>query len=183
MLRSGRKGTRSVFVAAALGLVLAVAAAVWASTGPPSRIQSALPRSSSAPTDGDARTPDRAVPSSGDPTAPSLADQLHSMDADSLRRYVAGEESHARQAPSQSAATKGTWLVGEVGTYLVGRGVSAGEYESAGGSGGKTCRWSVRASNGNTVRTGSSTTRVVVTLHKADGFFQTNDCSNWRKIA
>jgi len=30
---------------------------------------------------------------------------------------------------------------------------------------------------------GSSTSRIVVTIQKTDGFFQTKDCANWHKIS
>lgn len=185
MARMGRSGTRSMLLATAvsMGLSLTLAVVVWSSTGDAARSQAGPPRPSSTGI-GAAVVPTGTggVPRGG-PTSPGGADQLRRMDPASVDRYAAGEDATARGGPSQSAPAKGTWLVGEVGTYLVGRGVSPGRYESAGPRAGHVCRWGVTGTNGDTLRSGSGGTRTVVTIHKTDGFFQTQDCSNWRKIS
>lgn len=185
MPQMGRSGTRTVLLATALamGLSLTLAFGVWASTGASTRSQVGLPRPSSTGIGAEeVPTGTGGTPGSG-PASPALADQLHTMDATSVDRYAASEEAAARGGPNPSAAAKGTWLIGKVGTYLVGRGVAPGTYESAGASAGKTCRWGVTGTDSHTLKSGSSSKRTVVTIDKTAGFFQTQDCSNWHKIS
>ncbi len=159
-----------------------LAVGVWTTTRPSSVALPILHRSSvssggsALAVGGDDLPVDVAAP-------PRNADQLHSMDPAAIDRYAASEDANTRSGQGKATPTKGTWLVGGVGTYLVGRGISVGKYASAGASQGKLCRWGVKESNGATARSGSGMGRVVVTIHQGDGFFETNDCANWQKLS
>jgi hypothetical protein len=184
MAQVGRTGTRSMLLAIAwgMGLIVIMTGGVWIATGalPLSQAASSRPTSTGIGV-GQLPTASRSLPS-GVPSPPGGADQLKAMDPNSLDKLVAREDGATRRGQSQSTAAKATWLVGDVGTYLVGRGVSTGTYESAGASHGKTCRWIVTGRGGEHLRSGASASRTVVTINKTDGFFQTNDCLNWRKV-
>ena len=171
-------------VAIALALGLSLTLGVWASSGASTRSQVALtaPTSSGIPAAG---VPTGAGHPTGDAPRPSpgLADQLHGMDPASVDRLATNEEAAAGGRAPASALGTHSWLVGEVGTYRVGRGVAPGTYESAGAMKGRVCRWNVSGSDGNVVSRGSGAERAVVTIHKADRYFQTQDCSNWHRMS
>jgi hypothetical protein len=169
-------------IAVALGLSLTLG--VWAFSGAPTRSQVGL----AAPTSSGIRAggvatgaghPTRDAP----PPSPGLADQLHGMDPASVDRLAANEEAAARGGTPASTLKTRSWLVGEVGTYRVGRGVAPGTYESAGAMKGRVCRWSVSGSDGTLVSAGSGVRRAVVTIHTTDRYFETQDCSNWHRIS
>jgi hypothetical protein len=84
-------------------------------------------------------------------------------------------------------STTGTWFVGEVGTYLVGRGIPPGTYESVGGQDGRRCEWArlkgLATTAGDVLAAGSTSSRASVTILATDAFFQTKDCANWRKVS
>jgi len=185
MPQTRRVGNRSVLLATATGILLSLTLAlwVWASAGVAAPSQASPRRTSSTGTGAQELRPGSGDLPSGGPTSLGGADQLRSMDPAALDRYVASEEAAPRGGPSPSKAAKDTWLVGQVGTYLVGRGISAGTYESAGAKEGKICRWGVTGTKGDSLRSGSSSSRTVVTIHTTDGFFQTQDCSNWHKTS
>jgi len=175
MPQTGRPGPRSVVLAITLGTALSVTLAlgVWASSGASPGTAAAVPHASSTGTDA-------AVPATASPGA---AAQLRSMDPAAVDQLAAGEEAAARAGTTPSKVAGGTWLIGDAGTYLVGRRATAGTYESAAPTGGRTCRWAVVGTDGDTLRSGSSTSRSVVTIHKTDGFFQTKDCPSWHKVS
>jgi hypothetical protein len=183
MSQMGRSRARPTMLAIALALGLSLTLGVWASSGASTRSQVGL----TAPTSSGIRA--GGVPTgAGHPTrdaprpSPGLADQLHGMDPAAVDRLAANEEAAARGgAPASTLGTR-SWLVGEVGTYRVGRGVAPGTYESAGATKGKVCRWNVSGSDGTVVSAGSGVRRAVVTIHKTDRYFQTQDCSNWHRI-
>ena len=116
------------------------------------------------------------------------AGRLHAMDPNSVARSVASEDAAVRSGSKSASASavKGTWRVGEIGTYLVGRGIPAGEWESAAPTTG-TCEWTrLRGLSGkpaDVVQRGSSSGRSVVTLRANDKFFETKNCANWHKVA
>jgi len=162
--------------------MLMLALGVWTSTRSPS-VAVPILRVPAASAGGRGLAASRNGLPVGAAPSPTTAAQLHSMDPAALDRQVAEEEAGARQAQGRTAPAKGSWLVGEAGTYLVGRGVFAGTYASAGASQGKVCRWGVSGSDGTTDRSGSGKGRVVVTIRTVDGFFETSNCSNWHKIS
>lgn len=185
MPQARRAGTRTVLLAAALvvGLSSMLAIAVWASAqGTPTGRVGTAPAQTPAPFAADL-PPLRGGSVPVAPTSAGVAQQLHTMDLKSLDKAVASEEAAVRQASSPSRVAGGTWLIGEVGAYLVGRRATPGTYESAAPAAGKTCRWAVADINGNTLRSGSSRTRTSVVIRKTDGFFQTTGCANWHKIS
>ncbi|WP_256796411.1 hypothetical protein [Terrabacter sp. Ter38] len=119
----------------------------------------------------------------GDPTSTGLADRLRRMDPKALDTSVAREDAGGGRTRAQGTSTKTAWFVGDVGTYLVGRGIPPGRYESVGSRDGRICRWSVIGADGVPTRSGSSSTRTIVTLDKDAGFFQSKDCANWHAIS
>ena len=164
MQATGRRRTRWVLLTAALGLslMLPVTLGVWSAT----------------------RTvaSSRALPPSAQPP-PGGAAQLRGLDPATLDRQVAGEEAAAAPGGSRAAPARGSQIAGAVGTYQVGRGVAPGTYTSAAPGAGRTCRWAISDTNGDTLRSGRSTAATVVTIHATDGFFETNGCSNWRRLS
>ena len=113
------------------------------------------------------------------------AGRLRAMDPKSAARSVASEDAAVRSG-SKSSAVKGSWRAGEIGTYLVGRGIPAGAWESAAPASG-TCEWAtlrgLSGKSADVVQRGSSLGRSVVTLRASDKFFETKNCANWRKVA
>ncbi len=106
------------------------------------------------------------------------------MSLTELEERAAGKQAGAQPAPTQTSPLKGTWFIGELGTYLVGRGIPAGTYESAGAIGGGTCQWTrLKGGNAAVLASGSATGRTKVTIQKTDGFFATQDCANWQRIS
>jgi hypothetical protein len=107
------------------------------------------------------------------------------MDPKEVARSAASEDAAARSG-SKASAVKGSWRVGEIGTYMVGRGIPPGKWESAAPATG-TCRWArLRGLSGkpaDVVQSGSSSGRSLVTLRASDSFFETVNCANWHKIA
>ena len=184
MAPTGRAGPRSALLITAwvCGLILSLGLALWTSVGASS--PTLTNRSSSRPSGVAAARahPGDVGPRSG-PTSPALAGQLRTMDPKSLDRDVAQEEARSRGGTPHATPTTDAWLVGEAGTYLVGRGITTGTYESAGAADSTTCRWSVKGTNFTTRRSGSSNSRTVVTIRRTDGFFETEGCSNWHRTS
>src|SRR4051794_30920445 len=180
-----RVGIRSALLvtAVAVGLSLTLALGMWTSSGASPPTAGGVIHTSSNGTGVEQPRPGSGVLPSGATSSPAVGERLRSMAPTALDTLVASEEAAARQGSSPSKTAEGTWLIGAVGTYLVGRGATPGTYESAAPAGGRTCRWVVAGKNGGTLRSGSSKTRSLVTIHKTDGFFQTNDCSNWHKTS
>ncbi|MGO4600020.1 hypothetical protein [Terrabacter sp. 2RAF25] len=174
---------RSALFATGVAVVLCLAAAfgVWALATAPSTTQAGLPVSPTAAAaagGGPAvATPRGAAPR---PVQPSTADPT---DLDAL---VASEDA-AGQTPGQHPTTKSASFVGEVGTYLVGRGIPPGTYESAGGHDGRTCQWSrlkgLAGIPADVLASGSTDAPARVTILASDAFFQTKDCATWHKTA
>jgi hypothetical protein len=164
MPTTGRRRTRWALLVAAMGLalVLPVTLSVWSATRTVASSR-ALPPSASSP--------------------PGGAAQLRGLAPATLDRQVAAEEAAAVPGASRAAPAKGSRIAGQVGTYQVGRGVAAGTYASAAPGGGRTCRWAVSGTSGNTLRSGHGTASTVVTIHATDGFFETNGCSSWRRVS
>jgi len=91
----------------------------------------------------------------------------------------------AQPTPGASPQPAGTWRLGRLGTYLVGRGIPPGIYDSAAPVG-SICRW-VRLSGltgvkGEVIAGHDSAGPSRVTIRASDKFFQTNGCSNWHKV-
>ena len=184
-----RDGNRFVVLVAALAVVLglSIAFGLSSSTGAPqgstANPSPASPTGPGVPTPG-AGNGDVAP---GGPTSEGRASELSSADPTALDKSVASEDNGVRRAPTPGAPMKGTWFVGAAGTYLVGRGIPPGTYESAGASDGNVCQWArvkgLSGTKSDILGAGSSTSRIVVTIQKTDGFFQTKDCANWHKIS
>ncbi len=185
MPTTGRRRTRwAVLTAAvALTLVLPVTLGVWSATRT-ATYSRALPPSPTSTGTGVEGTPgvSDGTPRSASP-APSGAAQLRGLDPATLDRQVAGEDAAAAPGASRAAPAKGSRIAGAVGTYQVGRGVAPGTYASAAPAAGRTCRWAVSATSGDTLRSGQSTAATVVTIHATDGFFETTGCSTWRRLS
>jgi hypothetical protein len=172
-----------------MGLCLAVGFGLWNSADAPP--VSATNGTSATPGAGGTSVPaPGSVGASAGGAAPQAeASRLGHMDPTELDKSVAGEEGGAARgaAPARQASSKGSWFVGEVGTYLVGRGMPPGTYASAGGHDGRTCQWHRLKGLGGTpadvVASGSGSGRTVVTILATDAFFQTKDCANWQKVS
>ncbi len=185
MPTTGRRRTRWLLLAVAVGLVLVlpVTLGLWSPTRTLASSR-ALPPSASSTGTGATGAPgasDDTRRSASPP--PSGAAQLRGLDPATLDRQVAGEEGASAPGASRAAPAKGSWVAGEVGTYQVGRGVAAGTYASAAPGAGRTCRWAVSGTSGDPLRSGQSSAATVVTIRATDGFFQTNGCSNWRRLS
>lgn len=119
-------------------------------------------------------------------TSGGEARRLHSLDPTRVERSVASDDAAAATSGPQHQAAKGVWHVGEVGTYLVGRGIAPGRYESAAPTSG-SCRWArLRGLGGDLaddLERGTTTGRSVVTVRATDSFFQTTNCQNWHKVS
>ncbi len=113
------------------------------------------------------------------------AERIRAMDPVQVARSVASEDAAARPGSVPSSAVKGVWRVGTVGTYLVGKGIAPGTYESAGATDGE-CEWSRLGdlSGGATsvIQRGSTSGRSLVTIRSSDAFFETSHCQNWHKV-
>ena len=170
----------------ALGLAL-VAFAVWAfaasPSGPPEAASAHRSASPAGPAGsaaaGTGTVPPAAPGAARRPTGPSV--DPHDLDSQAASEDAAG------QTPGQRPATRGVSFVGEVGTYLVGRGIPPGTYASEGGRGGRTCQWlRLRGLSGtpaDVLASGSTTGPTRVTIVAADSFFQTRDCATWHRVA
>ena len=185
MPTTGRRRTRWLLLAVAVGLamVLPVTFGLWSATHTVASSR-ALPPGASSPGTGAKGAPgvsDGTLRSASPP--PSGAAQLRGLDPATLDRQVAGEEAASAPGATRAAPAKGSWIAGEVGTYQVGRGVAAGTYTSAAPGAGRTCRWAVSGTSGDTLRSGRSSAATVVTIRATDGFFQSNGCSNWRRLS
>lgn len=120
------------------------------------------------------------------PAAVGEAERIRAMDPAQVARSVASEDAAARPGSVPGSAVKGVWRVGAVGTYLVGKGIAPGTYESAGATQG-SCQWSrLRDLSGkasSVIQRGSDSGTSVVTIRSSDAFFETSHCQNWHKIA
>lgn len=179
----GRATHRSALVATGVAVALCLAAAfgVWALTTAPATTQAGLPVS-----------PTAAVASlrSAVGTAPGAAQRSvkpSTVDPTDLDALAASEDAAARQTPGQQRSTTSASFIGEVGTYLVGRGIPPGTYESAGGHDGRTCHWSRLKGMArvpvDVVASGSATGPTRVTIVASDAFFETKDCATWHRTA
>lgn len=179
---------RSAVLATGMALALAlVAFGVWAFASTPS----STPATTAANLEGSpAAGSTVAGTGPATPTAPGVTQRpagSSGVDPHDLDALAASEDAAAGQTPGQRSTTRGASFVGEVGTYLVGRGIPAGTYESEGGRDGRTCHWfRLRGLSGapaDVVASGSATGPTRVTIVAADAFFQTRDCATWRKVA
>ncbi len=113
------------------------------------------------------------------------AERIRAMDPVQVARSVASEDAAARPGAAPQSAVKGVWRVGKVGTYLVGKGIAPGTYESAGTTQGQ-CQWSrLRDLSGeasSVIQRGSTTGKSLVTIRSSDAFFETSHCQNWHKV-
>jgi hypothetical protein len=82
-------------------------------------------------------------------------------------------------------ARPSTWFVGQVGTYLVGRGIPPGTYRSAAAPAGM-CTWErLGGSTGATprlIQQGTGGGAITVRIKATDRFFQTQGCANWHRV-
>jgi hypothetical protein len=118
---------------------------------------------------------------------PSAAD----LSADALKKdataqdRAAAREDQASGASGVKAAPSGTWVLGSVGTYLVGRGIRPGTYRSAGPTSG-VCHWArlkgLSSAHADTIVNRAATGSSTVTIKATDKFFSTSNCENWLKI-
>lgn len=171
-------------VAIVVGLALAVAVALALAPEP---APTPLPMTTPAPISG-------AAVGAGSPTPAPVrtdgvraeAERLRDMDPVKVARSVASEDAAAKRASGAASAVKGVWRVGAVGTYLVGKGMAPGTYESAGATQGE-CHWArlqdLDGKATSVIEVGSGVGRNVVTIEDGDGFFETSHCQNWHKIA
>ncbi|MEP6855044.1 MAG: hypothetical protein ABJA33_06225 [Pedococcus sp.] len=117
--------------------------------------------------------------------AVSEAERIRALDPVQVARSVASDDAAARPGAVPSSAVKGVWRVGKVGTYLVGKGIAPGTYESAGATEGQ-CQWSrlrdLGAKPTSVVQRGSGSGKSVVTISSSDAFFETSGCQNWHKV-
>jgi hypothetical protein len=126
------------------------------------------------------------IPVAGRPPT-GEAGRLHAMDPKKLALSVAHEDAAGKTQSKKTSAVKEIWRAGDVGTYLVGRGIPSGKYESAPPATG-TCHWArLRGLSGkpsDVVERGSASSgrASVVTLRSTDAFFETNGCQNWHKV-
>jgi hypothetical protein len=119
------------------------------------------------------------------PGAPARSAAELKKDATAQDQQATREDAQDTGGAGAKAVPNGTWVLGSVGTYVVGRGIRPGVYRSAGAIGG-TCQWARLKGSGdapadvivNRSATGSST----VTIKSTDKFFRTSDCKNWQKI-
>ena len=157
-------------VTAGLALAAALVTGCTATSNPPSASGTtrATPGASTSPR---AATATKATPTPLDTAALDKLDQQ------------AGRDDRATGGRSAGATKPGDWIVGAVGTYLVGRGIAAGTYRSAGSPTGR-CTWARLTMTKSTTRViDSGTARGAVTVHirASDKFFETRDCANWHR--
>ena len=182
-------GRRSGVLATVVGLALALTAfGVWAFGASPSASPSptSANQSAAAGTSAVAGAGPAATAAPGGQRPPGSSAGSSSVDPRDLDALAASEDAAARQTSGQRPATKGASFVGEVGTYLVGRGIPPGTYESAGGFEGRTCHWfrlkGLTDKPADVVASGTTTGPTRVTIVAADAFFQTRDCATWHRV-
>src|SRR4051812_28792306 len=123
MRSPGARHRRPGLLVATLALGLGVTAGIGA-CGLPDTSRPAAPSPSGGP-----QAPTGAVrsPATGpEPTgaAPqATGKRLPGMSLTELEERAAGKQAGAQPAPTQTSPLKGTWFIGELGTYLVGRGI------------------------------------------------------------
>lgn len=180
----GRATHRSALFATGVAVLLCLAAAfgVWAFATAPATTQAGLPASPTG-----AAGAGRGSAVAPQPGAAPRSVRPSTTDPKDLDAIAASEDAAARQTPGQQPSTKSASFVGEVGTYLVGRGIPPGTYESAGGHDGRTCHWSrlkgLARVPADVVASGSATGPTRVTIVASDAFFETKDCATWHKTA
>ncbi|NUQ32377.1 MAG: hypothetical protein HOP99_06100 [Dermatophilaceae bacterium] len=180
-----REGTRrrSAVLATVIGLALCLAAlGVWAFGATPTSTTSTDLRA--YPAGSAAAGTRRAGADLGAVQRPPGSGGLDPRRLDDL---AASEDAAAGQAPGQQPATTGPSFAGELGSYLVGRGIPAGTYASQGGLKGRTCHWfrlkGLSGTPADVVASGAVTGPTRVTIVKQDAFFQTRDCATWHRLA
>jgi hypothetical protein len=95
----------------------------------------------------------------------------------------AARDDGATRGSSAGVTNRRDWIVGSAGTYLVGRGISPGTYQSAGSPTGQ-CTWArltMAKSATRIVDHGTATGAVTVRIRASDKFFETRDCANWHR--
>src|SRR5690348_6998801 len=109
-----RRRIRTVSLAVALAIALTTGVAVAASSRTPSA------------------RPGRAA---GSPptTSPTLseADRIRQLDRVQVDRSAAAADASAGPSSTGAASANGVWRLGALGTYVVGKGIPPGTYESA----------------------------------------------------
>lgn len=174
---------RSAVLAAVIGLALCLTAlGVWAFGATPTSTRSTDLRAYSAgsPATGTGQAGPAALGAAQRPPGSALMDPRH------LDDLAASEDASAGQAPGQPATT-GPSFAGELGSYLVGRGIPAGTYASQGGLKGRTCHWfrlkGLSGTPADVVASGAAAGPTRVTIVTQDAFFQTRDCAPWHRLA
>ncbi|WP_460966770.1 hypothetical protein [Pedococcus soli] len=183
---SGRGPRHTAAVALGLAVVAAGSVAVSLAMGVGSGDARSNPSTSSGQQQSRALGhPTGAATTGVKPTGSSEARRLHALDPTQVARSVASDDATAKK-PAAGTAAKGVWHLGEVGTYLVGKGIAPGTYESAGATQGE-CSWSrLRDLDGKAtavIQRGAGTGKAVVTIRSSDAFFETAHCQNWHKVA
>lgn len=121
-------------------------------------------------------TPRAGGPTSGRGTAPPAAARLSPGQIDAAMKEAEGGQ--------RTSAGNTTWFVGEVGTYMVGRGIPPGTYVSA-APGNGTCSWSrLRSPDAvhGVITQATTRTASTITILKTDRFFTTTGCTNWHRV-
>jgi hypothetical protein len=162
-------GSAWVRVTAAGGLVIVVAVAAGLGWGKGSTPTGATTGSRSHQTQ--------------QPGAAAQSAEQRKKDATAQDLAAAREDARATGGPAAGAS--GTWLVGSVGTYSVGRGIRPGTYRSAAPASGQ-CHWSrmrgLRDAASDVIADRSAAGPSVVRIKSTDKFFVTTNCANWQRI-
>jgi hypothetical protein len=161
---------KSVRAATAGALVIGVAVAAGLGGGKDSTPTGATTASGSHQT---------SQPSGPARSAEELKKDATAQDRQATREDAQGDGSVAKAVPS------GTWLLGSVGTYLVGRGIRPGTYRSAAPASG-LCHWSrlsgLSDAPADVIADRSVAGPSTVKIKASDKFFLTSNCANWQKI-
>jgi hypothetical protein len=123
------------------------------------------------------------VPATGNPAETANAAKALKEKATTQDKQAARED---EQGDGSAALPPGTYRLGSVGTYLVGKGIQPGTYKSAAPASGK-CHWARLSGATNSaediIAKRSSTGPSIVKIKATDKFFETRGCANWLKIS
>jgi hypothetical protein len=125
---------------------------------------------------------------SAPPTVPATSNPAEAAKA--LKKKATTQDKQAaredEQGDGSAALPLGTYRLGSVGTYLVGKGIQPGTYKSAAPTSGK-CHWARLSGATNSaediIAKRSSTGPSIVKIKATDKFFETRGCANWLKIS
>jgi hypothetical protein len=128
---------------------------------------------------------------SSPPTVPATSNAAKTAKAaEALKnKQAAREDKQAaredEQGDGSATPPPGTYRLGSVGTYLVGKGIAPGTYKSAAPTSGK-CHWARLSGATNSaediIAKRSSKGPSIVKIKATDKFFETRGCENWLKV-